>query len=1092
MKISLSSRLARLVRVSFVLTTAAIFLFAWQNVAELRSVDNFNSMLPSTAPTPSKTAKAGKQKPSKHTDLAPQAVGLGDLVYGLGYGSFGQIIRRDSSATPNETILTESSTDKSPDWSPDGSQIVFTSGRDRPDNLTYVQEIYLMNADGTNQRRLTFTGDTIQNQSPKFSPDGTKIVYASRDQTGGSPNGRIKILNIADLSVTTTAIEYIYFYYESSVDWSPDGTSLIFSDGSEIYTSDTSGANQTLVLGSANAVESPSFSPNGQKIVYSTNNNIYTANANGTNVTAVSSTNDGNDEQPAWSPDGTKIVFVSYRDNDFKLFVVNADGTNETEVVSSTDLYFTSPSWQPTCTVNPTIDLPNLIARWRGDGNANDSVGSNNGTAQFDTQYSPGMYGQAFDFDGTDDIVEVPDNNDALDVQTGDFTLAAWVNLRSANPNMHYVAGKGAKGDYTSAYFIAVDQDNKPFAEFWNADGSSGSDVRSPDPITLNEWHHLVMRKEGAQYKFFVDNVLKDTQITSYTFGGNTSPFTIGRGDSAVSPLYSTNGLVDEVYLFNRAITDAEISMIYNNANSAGLVSSWRGENNADDSTGANNGDPINDPTYTAGRVGQAFNFAANNSYIRVPDNDSLDVQTGDYSLTAWVNLHSSSIHFIAGKSECGGAPSRWRLSVDDQNRISADVANIDNSQYLNFGTDQPISLNAWHHLVLRKQGTQHQIYVDGVLQTTVDFPYAMGSNDVPFFIGNRDVVCGGDLTNAAIDEVNLYNRAISQEEITDLSHIDDLVCQTPAPQIRMNIHYPNPISAGRTTEVTLYIPENAPIGGATVNLSTVGEAGAISIPPTVTVPEGSNEVNFTINTAITALHKSVDIIASYQSLTGQATASIYPSVADLTVSNLVAPSSTGIGQNISISWTVQNVGQAVADSSYWYDTIYISPDNVYTDDNNTVIGYGYHYAPLAVNATENVAVNNIQIPAAAIPTDGDYYIFVFTNSNSGVNEREQFYVNNFVGRPIHVQRTTAAGVRIAGRIQNASEQPIRNVSVSVTDTNGKTQLAMTNAFGYFEIDNLEAGKTYVVALKHKSYVFASRIITAANDLTELSFTPDP
>ncbi|MBK9438915.1 MAG: PD40 domain-containing protein [Chloracidobacterium sp.] len=68
----------------------------------------------------------------------------------------------------NETVLTDSSSDKDPDWSRDGSKIVFTSGRDRPDNLTYVQEIYLMNADGTNQRRMTFSADNVLNQKPKI------------------------------------------------------------------------------------------------------------------------------------------------------------------------------------------------------------------------------------------------------------------------------------------------------------------------------------------------------------------------------------------------------------------------------------------------------------------------------------------------------------------------------------------------------------------------------------------------------------------------------------------------------------------------------------------------------------------------------------------------------------------------------------------------------------------------------------------------------------------------------------------------------------------------------------------------------------
>ncbi|MBK9438914.1 MAG: PD40 domain-containing protein [Chloracidobacterium sp.] len=423
-------------------------------------------------------------------------------------------------------------------------------------------------------------------KNPKFSPDGTKVVFASREQTGGSATGRIKILNIGDLSVTTTAIQYPEYFYDSSVDWSRDGTHLIFSDGTVIYTSDTEGGNQTLVLSNSQQIESPSYSPNGQKIVYASNNDIYTADANGTNATAVSSTAVGLDEQPAWSPDGTKIVFVTYRDNDFKIFVVNADGTNETELASDPDNSFTSPSWQPTCASNSPTEVPNLIAKWRAEGNALDSVGNNDGSESYDTHYSLGKIGQAFDFDGTEDIVEVPDTDDSLDLQTGDFTLAAWVNLRATNPNLSYIAGKGAQGDYASSYYIGVDENDQPFLEFWNEDGSSGQTGRSPDAITLDEWHHIVMRKQGQEFKLYVDNVLKDTQTTTYTFAGNTAPFTIGKGDGATSPVFSTDGLVDEIYLFNRAITDSEISKIYNDSVPVGLVSSWKGENNAEDSIG--------------------------------------------------------------------------------------------------------------------------------------------------------------------------------------------------------------------------------------------------------------------------------------------------------------------------------------------------------------------------------------------------------------------------------------------------------------------------------------------------------------------------
>jgi Tol biopolymer transport system component len=78
----------------------------------------------------------------------------------------------DGSSQTRLTNNTASDTD--PAWSPDGTKIAFATDRDRS-NFTY--EVYTMNADGSGQTRLT--GDSLNDQSPAWSPDGTKIAFAT-------------------------------------------------------------------------------------------------------------------------------------------------------------------------------------------------------------------------------------------------------------------------------------------------------------------------------------------------------------------------------------------------------------------------------------------------------------------------------------------------------------------------------------------------------------------------------------------------------------------------------------------------------------------------------------------------------------------------------------------------------------------------------------------------------------------------------------------------------------------------------------------------------------------------------------------------
>ncbi len=1036
-------------------------------------------------PAENQKPKSGKLPIKEKVKTALPSGTSGDLLFGQGYGGYGRIIKRSFDSPPVETELSGYS-DSEPDWSPDGSKIVFTSGRDRGDN-SQNREIYLMNADGTNQRRLTFSPAEYLNQDPQFSPDGTKIVFTVYD----NDDNEIKILNLADMSVMAVTDTDDFEY---TPEWSPDGSRIIFSDGDSIYTIEPNGMNRTLLLNRLDPVNHPSYSPNGQKIVYSMQEsggeNIYVADADGSNSLRVSTAALGNySNEPAWSPDGTQIVFVGFRNNDHHIFTVNADGTQETEIVGNENEFFYNPSWQPTCATTPNVP-GGFVSWWRAEGNADDSNGMNDGSIVGKTSFTAGHTGEAFFFAGANDKVEVPDD-DSLDVQAGDFTLAAWVNLQTVNSDSHFIAGKSSFNDQSSSFYIGVNGDNKPFFEIYGADAKQAVIGESPDPIPTDEWYHILMRKEGASFKLFVNGEFKNEQIPGFSFDSNSVPFTIGQLDGTVSPTYTMNGAIDEVLLYNRALSETEITTLYSNSGSNNAVATWRGEDNTEDSAGANDGEWINGaPIYAAGRIGRAFDFNGNR-YVRVPDNDSLDVQTGDYTLTAWVNLRSARNHFIAGKSACGFVPSRWRLSVDSQNRISSDLSNEDNTEYISFGTSQPLSSNVWHHLTLRKEGTEHKIFVDGDLKTTVQFPHVMAGNDAPFTIGYRDISCGGDFTDALIDEVNLFNRAISVEEITALANPSVTACETNAPQIRLKVYFPNPISAGRSTVATLYIPDFAPAGGTTIDLSVVGEAGAISIPPSITIPEGSNEINFTINSAITNVNKSVDIVATSGALTGRATVSIHPAVADLTVSNFYTLPTVGVSQNFTATWRTTNIGQAVTNSEYWADCVLVSPDNEYADGNNTEIGCFYHDAPLAVNQSRNVTLNNLQIPPSAVTANGTYYLFVFTNRNFGVNERELFYINNFLSRPVEVSLTpTAASITISGRALNASGNGIYQARISLTDANGATRIVMTNASGYYRFADVAAGANYVIEATHKRYNFANptQVINVANELDELNF----
>ncbi len=140
------------------------------------------------------------------------------------------------SATNIPVRLTNNdATDADPNWSPDGSKIVFASGRADSDG-----DIYIMNADGTGQKRLTTSSSN--DVTPEFSPNGRKIVFRS-NRDGDQEIYTMNIDGTGTQKLTNNAV------IDYTPNWSPDGTKIVFAKGSttsyrdhQIYTMNVNGS----------------------------------------------------------------------------------------------------------------------------------------------------------------------------------------------------------------------------------------------------------------------------------------------------------------------------------------------------------------------------------------------------------------------------------------------------------------------------------------------------------------------------------------------------------------------------------------------------------------------------------------------------------------------------------------------------------------------------------------------------------------------------------------------------------------------------------------------------------------------------------
>jgi Fibronectin type III domain/WD40-like Beta Propeller Repeat/PASTA domain len=233
-----------------------------------------------------------------------------------------------------------------PRWSPDGQEILFSSGE---------RIIYRINADGSALTALTSDASVVH-EDPSWSPDGTKIAFAS-DRDG--------VLSIYSMNADGSSIQRLNSGGYNPV-WSPDGTKIAYNDGTTIWVMNEDGSEQTRLTSPPLARdELPSWSPDGTTIAFdssrSGNYEIYAMKADGQRITRLTNTSATN-WGPVWSPDGKRIAFVSNRDGNNEIYVMNADGSGQTRVTNNSAIDW-EPDWQPAPLgpVPPNDDFANAI-----------------------------------------------------------------------------------------------------------------------------------------------------------------------------------------------------------------------------------------------------------------------------------------------------------------------------------------------------------------------------------------------------------------------------------------------------------------------------------------------------------------------------------------------------------------------------------------------------------------------------------------------------------------------------------------------------------------------------------------------------------
>ncbi len=394
---------------------------------------------------------------------------------------------------------------------------------------------------------------------------------------------------------------------------------------------------------------------------------------------------------------------------------------------------------------------------------------SHSNTATLSSTATPawgaGKFSNGLIFDGVDDDAAVATPSGLAGTQ---FAISAWVKYTATDTKGGEVASMGDN------YGLRVTPggDVKVFIHTSNGTwpNATTSGVNTKD----GAWHHLLGQYDGTQFQVWIDGTLSQTVTVAapivYSLGTQFHLGHHGNGDAD----HDFNGSIDQVRVYARALTGTEIVAL---AGEGTIIpsdtSAWFKLDDASglsaaDSSGHGNAAQLSStatPAWSTGRFSGALTFDGvdDDAEVAAP----AGVEGAQYAISAWVNYSATDTK----GGEVASMGDSYGLRVTPAGDVKAFIYTGGNVWSAAVSSGVNTKDGAWHHLVSQYDGSQLQVWVDGVLAqaVTVGAPisYSLGSG---FHLGHHGNANSSYDFNGTIDQVRVYARALSGPEITALA----------------------------------------------------------------------------------------------------------------------------------------------------------------------------------------------------------------------------------------------------------------------------------------------------------------------------------
>jgi len=417
-----------------------------------------------------------------------------------------------------------------------------------------------------------------------------------------------------------------------------------------------------------------------------------------------------------------------------------------------------------------------VISWWPAGGNALDAIYTNNGVLSNGVTYVSGKVGQTFSFNGVNQVVQVA-NSSSLSPTNG-LTLEGWVYPNGYPQNTDGVALAGKDNpNLTREYLLGMGLVSGKWVYRAHIGLTNGFNFFSgTNVVQTNTWTHVAMTYDGSHLSLYVNGTFDSYAAATGPIVSTTNAILIG--GSVPTGFWFFPGNIDELTLYNRALSQSEIQSIYNaggagkrNAQqcvmpSTNAVGWWAGDGTSNDLAHINFGTLVNGATYAPGRASQGFSFNGTTSYLEMTNAPELN-PTNAITLEAWVyqttNLNQNQP--IISKDNTSNSR-QYVLTVSSNGKFRAHIGTPSGFYYFD-GTNS-VALNTWYHVAMTYDWSYLKLYVNGVFDSSISVPGGIVTGTDPLRIGGSYSGSWGNYKfGGIIDEATVYNRALTASEIS-------------------------------------------------------------------------------------------------------------------------------------------------------------------------------------------------------------------------------------------------------------------------------------------------------------------------------------